>query len=344
MLRFDRLFGILLLLRGGRQCSAAELAERFGVSRRTIFRDLEALSLAGIPVYAERGRNGGIRLLEGYFLQPLMFSRSEAVALLLGLTLLRGLRVVPFPGEVDSAARKLLAAVPDHLRATLAHAERVLGVEQPAADIFHPEPADSPDSAGTTEPDTATEGAVVTTFLQALLDNRALRLRYKSPYRSRESIVDTRPLGLFWDRDRWYLAGLHKDAKRPWRLWRADRVVAIAPGEPRDTTNSDFDVRALLGHTWLQEAMAEWRRRAPVRLRVTPEQADRLRQDWYYRHAYYEPEPCGRISMTFGEGDPDAVLPLLRWLGPGAELIEPAEWRALLRDDLTRMLALYQDS
>ena len=81
--RFDRLFGILLLLRGGRAVPAGELARRFGVSRRTIYRDLEALSAAGVPVYAERGRGGGTRLLEGYFLPPLMFSRGEGIALLL---------------------------------------------------------------------------------------------------------------------------------------------------------------------------------------------------------------------------------------------------------------------
>ena len=85
MKELDRILGILLALQSQRRISARQMAERFGVSTRTVYRDLQTMSLLGIPIYAERGRNGGIRLLEGYFLPPLMFTRSEAIALLLGI-------------------------------------------------------------------------------------------------------------------------------------------------------------------------------------------------------------------------------------------------------------------
>ena len=65
MKEIDRILGILLALQSHRRISARQLAERFHVSTRTIYRDLQTMSLLGIPVYAERGRNGGIRLLEG---------------------------------------------------------------------------------------------------------------------------------------------------------------------------------------------------------------------------------------------------------------------------------------
>src|SRR5690349_3808604 len=119
MKELDRILGILLALQSRRTVSARQLAERFGVSTRTIYRDLQTMSLLGIPVYSERGRNGGIRLLEGYFLPPLMFSRSEAIALLLGTIMLRTLRAAPFQAEAETATQKLLAAVPEHLRAML---------------------------------------------------------------------------------------------------------------------------------------------------------------------------------------------------------------------------------
>jgi predicted DNA-binding transcriptional regulator YafY len=329
----DRILGILLALQSQRRISARQLAERFDVSTRTIYRDLHTMSLLGIPVYAERGRNGGVRLLEGYFLPPLMFSRSEAIALLLGIIILRTLRAVPFLTDVDTATQKLLAAVPDNLRATLARLEQIIGAEMPPADIFHGEP-DEPASTSNPQRD----GATVTHFLQALLDNNAVRLAYQSPYRDAALTIDAHPLGIFWDRGRWYLATNNPEHGESQRLWRADRVTSIRALGPTSERATDFDIGSLLGHAWLRTAMATWRERAPVRLRITAEQAQRLQQDWYYRFAQYEADDNGRVIMTFGERDRELVLSLARWLGPGAELLSPASWRATLREQLTAML------
>ena len=68
----DRALAILLLLRNGKTASAVDLARRFGVSPRTIYRDVERLGAVGVPVYAEMGRLGGFRLMEGYFLPPVI--------------------------------------------------------------------------------------------------------------------------------------------------------------------------------------------------------------------------------------------------------------------------------
>lgn len=352
MHEIDRILGILLVLQSRRAASARQLAARFEVSTRTIYRDVRTMSLLGIPLYSERGRNGGIRLLEGYFLPPLMFSREEAIALLLALTLLRSLRVVPFRAATETAAQKLLAAVPGHLRAMLAHLERLIGVERPQSDIFHPEP----DQALRTDADAQRESGVVTRFVEALLEGREVHLSYQSPYRDAVSGVVARPLGLFWDRDRWYLAGAEAGAASSTAsatsLWRADRAAHLSiavtraglensQGEGRNGQDAaDFDIGALLGHAWLKRAMASWRRNAPVSLRITAEQARRLRQDWYYRFAEYENDDGddGGVLMTFGESDPEVVLALVRWLGPGAELIAPEAWRALLRTQLEAML------
>ena len=333
MKELDRILGIMLALQSQRRISARSLAERFGVSTRTIYRDLRTMSLLGIPVYAERGRNGGIRLLEGYFLPPLMFTRSEAIALLLGIIILRTLRAVPFEADVDTATQKLLAAVPEHLRVTLARLGQLIGAEMPPADIFHAEP----DEPATTS-DPHRDGATVTRFLQAILDGDAVRLAYQSPYRDAPMTMEAEPLGVFWDRGRWYLATSDTDYGEQERLWRADRVTSISPYSLLKERRADFDVGGLLGRAWLRTAMAAWRSRAPVRLRITEEQAQRLQQDWYYRFAHYEPDDAGRVIMTIGERDRDLVFALVRWLGPGAELLAPVEWRETLCEQLTAML------
>jgi predicted DNA-binding transcriptional regulator YafY len=333
MKELDRILGILLALQSQRRISARQLAERFGVSTRTVYRDLRTMSLLGIPIYAERGRNGGIRLLEGYFLPPLMFTRSEAIALLLGTIILRTLRAVPFEADVDTATQKLLAAVPEHLRVTLARLGQLIGAEMPPADIFHAEP----DEPATTS-DPHRNGATVTRFLQAILDGDAVRLAYQSPYRDAPMTMEAEPLGVFWDRGRWYLATSDTDYDEQERLWRADRVTDISAHGQAVERRADFDITGLLGHAWLRTAMAAWRSRAPVRLRITEKQAQRLQQDWYYRFAHYEPDDAGRVIMTIGERDRDLVLALVRWLGPGAELLAPVEWRETLREELTALL------
>jgi predicted DNA-binding transcriptional regulator YafY len=337
MNRLDRALGILLLLRGGKTLSAAELSQRFEVSTRTIYRDVEMLAAVGVPIYAEMGRDGGFRLVEGYFLPPVMFSVGESVSLLLGLTLLRRLRARPFAAELETSEQKLMAAVPDQLRAALAHAQQFIGFEHLPADIFHPE---RPDSA---PPIAADEGVVVSVFVRAILDRKTVALDYRSPYGdSTERIIAT-PHGLLWDRDRWYLVGQRTGREEQTRLWRADRVLEIAAHTPAAERSQGFDVRALLDHNWLRPAMERWREESPVTIRLTPLQAERLQQDWYYRHARFEELAGDRVQMTFGEDNRTVVLELLRWLGPGAELVAPEDWRMALRAELSEMLAAYTD-
>jgi predicted DNA-binding transcriptional regulator YafY len=344
MKQLDRLFGILLALRGGQPVAAAELARRFEVSPRTIYRDVETLSALGVPVFARQGYGGGLQLLEGYYLPPLMLTQGEAVSLLLGLAMLGSLQAKPFGSELEAAERKLLAAVPEGLRATLSQAAALVGFETPPADSFHPEPGTDTDHA----PDAAAVGRVVSAYLQAILDRREVVLDYQSPYQPEPLTVTLRPAGAFWDRERWYLAGW-RTGRRPARteaprLFRADRVRGLRAGGNlgSEETTTDFDVRDLLGRRWMQTAMAQWRKEAPVRLRVTRAQAERLQQDWYYRHAAFTLAPDEMLTMEYGDDDAARVLALVRWLGPGAELLEPAAWREAARAELEEMLEGYK--
>ena len=87
--------------------------------------------------------------------------------------------------------------------------------------------------------------------------------------------------------------------------------------------------------------MDHWQRTAPVIIRLTRPQAERLQQDWYYRHARFEERAGDQMIMTLGEENQTIVFELLRWLGPGAELVEPQAWRAQMKAELQQMLAIY---
>ncbi len=188
MNRLDRALGILLVLRGGKTFSAPELSRRFEVSTRTIYRDIETLCAVGVPIYAEIGRAGGFRLVEGYFLPPVMFSVGEAVSLLLGLALMRSLRARPFAAEIETADQKLLAAVPEQLRAVLAKTQQIIGFERMPADIFHPERSAPHRSTGASDAESR-EGMVISAFLQAVFDRKTVALDYRSPYGARTELA-----------------------------------------------------------------------------------------------------------------------------------------------------------
>ena len=112
MKRTHRLFALAEHLRGRRTgITAEELADRFGVSVRTMFRDLDALRDASFPVHGERGRGGGLALDRNYSLPPVNFSAREAALLVGAGRWLAEMRVLPFTATLDSALEKVRAAL-----------------------------------------------------------------------------------------------------------------------------------------------------------------------------------------------------------------------------------------
>ncbi len=343
MRRTDRLLGILLSLNDVQPVTSRELSERFEVSVRTIYRDIDALAELGIPIYAEAGRSGGYKIMEGYFLKPIMFSEREAISIILGQVLLDSIEAHPFASDLDSAEAKLLAAMPDHLRSRLRDTRRIVGFENVASDAFHQEKTSTSidedvDTVRYRNPN------ALDTFLTAIIAESEVTMKYQSPYRSGgPRDYQLAPLGMFWDRNCWYLVGrMISGDSVDIRTWRADRVLEIQTTHNSQVIAENFEIQSYLGRAWLSQAMADWRTTHPVVVLITPEQANRLKHDWYYRSAQYEPRSDGRVLMTFGQDRSDIVFELVRWLGPGAELLEPAEWRHRLRDEFNAMCAVYE--
>lgn len=204
MSRSDRLTGILLALRGGRQ-TAAQLGERFGVSRRTILRDVDALGAIGVPVAAIPGAGGGFALAEGYWLPPLQFTAPEAAMLLLALRSLGDAAASPFGEAHPGAEEKLRAALRPAL---LADAERELS----ALDIAPPHHVPDRDHFRLLRDATRRE--------------RWLRVDYGSLRRvAAHTLLPQR----LTSRDgRWYCAAVSLEAGEE-RSYRLDRIRSVEP-------------------------------------------------------------------------------------------------------------------
>ena len=124
MRRAERLFALAEYLRGRRTgVTAEELAQRFGVTVRTIYRDLDSLRDASLPLHAERGRGGGFALDRSYTLPPVNFTAREAALLVAVGRWIHNLRLLPFTDTLGSALEKVRAALPDRTQRELARLE-----------------------------------------------------------------------------------------------------------------------------------------------------------------------------------------------------------------------------
>jgi predicted DNA-binding transcriptional regulator YafY len=330
----ERALGILLLLTGGKLIPATVLAERFQVSLRTIYRDIDRLIALGVPVDAERGAEGGYRLASGYLQPPVALSRNETAALLAAMALVRASRTVPLAAELASAEQKLLASLPKNVHGLFKQAERVVGIEPIPADIFH---------AGTKAEPTGDWQQALDGFMTGILESRRVRFDHVNPSRATLKAHDVEPRGILFDRDLWYLAGRCVDTDLV-KVYRADRVRNLEISGLFFRPDREFSIQDLLGGVWLSRAMRRWEQQEQIaRILITPAQADKLGADWYYRHAVFTPAGDGRILISIPSTARSRILPLVRWLGPGAELIAPDDLRRELEREFAELTALYRD-
>ncbi|MGW2026402.1 helix-turn-helix transcriptional regulator [Streptomyces decoyicus] len=207
-MKFDRLLSIVLLLQHRDLVLAKELAERLEVSQRTIYRDVEALSAAGVPVYAERGKNGGIGLLAGFRTDVTGLTTDEARALFV-LASQSAHSALGLDHALGSALRKVMAALPAPHRPVAELTRRRILVEP---DRWHAAP----------RPDSDLEA-----LYAAVLSDRRLRVRYRHSGQTALRTYTVDPYGLVAKAGTWYLVADHKGKPRLLRTDRLSRVSVL---------------------------------------------------------------------------------------------------------------------
>ncbi|MFJ8665729.1 helix-turn-helix transcriptional regulator [Streptomyces sp. NPDC093600] len=319
-MRAARLIKMVLLLQSRPSMTAAELAEELEVSERTITRDALALSEAGVPVYADRGRGGGYRLVGGYRTRLTGLARGEAEALFLS-GLPGALRDMGL-GDAASAARlKVSAALLPSLR----------DAPESAAQRFH---LDAP--GWYQEPRTP---ELLAPIAEAVWDDRMISARY----RRGDTEVDRElaPYGLVLKAGVWYVCAR---AGSSFRTYRVDRFTAVALGEERFVRDEGFDLPAF----WEARA-AEFARsllRTEVVLRLSEAGARRLpyvtdRAAVEEALASGSTDAEGRVTVTLRVENEEVAFSQLLALGPEAEVLAPDSLRARFAEAARGMAALY---
>ena len=310
-MKADRLVALLLLLQSRRQCSARILADRLEVSERTIYRDVDALSAAGVPVYAQRGSSGGIVLADGYRRALTYFSEDEV----------RALFVSGASPLADLGLERGLTQALEKLRGGLAD------VHQRAADESRSRI--HLDQRRWNQPEPPRE--LLTALRRAVWDDHLLRIRYED--RNRRSTTRTiEPLGLVAKAGVWYLIARSGGELRSFRV---ERVASAQKLSERFERPADFD----LERYWAESSarFAEVSRSADCV--VTFDAAnDALQRVSYYWPAEIVSEGAreSMVRVTF-PGREVAVFQAIAW-SDVATLVEPYELREAIARRARRAL------
>lgn len=318
-MRASRLLSILTTLQARGRATAQALADEFGVSLRTIYRDVDALSAAGIPIYSERGNLGGYRLLDGYKTRLNGISALEAEALFLS-----GL-----PGQVAelglgatcaSAQDKLLAALPAEMRAGGGRMRLRFHLDVPG--WF----------------DQSERPACLARLAEAVWGERPIRIRYRSWTAEKERVLD--PLGIVLKGGAWYLVARNDGVVRTYRV---SRVLELDLLDGRIDAGETFD----LASYWTENARRFQQEHHPQRatLRLSPRGMEMMAAHlppFAVAGATVSPpleDGWCTVSLPIGPFD-YAAHDLLRF-GAEAEVLAPEALRARVRLIVHQLAAAY---
>ncbi|UYQ61338.1 helix-turn-helix transcriptional regulator [Streptomyces peucetius] len=313
-----RLLRLLSLLQAHREWSGADLADRLGVTPRTVRRDVDRLRELGYPVNASPGTGGGYQLGAGAELPPLLLDDEEAVAVAVGLRTAAGQGIEGIGETSVRALAKLEQVLPDRLR------RRVGALNSFTVPMLRGQQRSTVDAG------------VLTELANACRDSERLRFEYRD-HGGSATRRTVEPHRLVCTERRWYLVAW--DVERDdWRTFRADRIVPKPPHGPRfaPRTPPAEDLAAYVSQGVSNRAYAT---RAVVRLHTSAERAAEFVGP---SDGVLEPVDDGRCLLRTGAANLDVLVIHVLLMGVDFEVVEPPELTGrirALRDRLSRAMA-----
>ncbi|HTK09907.1 MAG TPA: YafY family protein [Ktedonobacteraceae bacterium] len=264
MNKTDRLLAIVLELQGKGRQRAEDLAKTFETSKRTIYRDIQALCEAGVPLISIPGQ--GYSLMKGYFLPPLSFTTEEATMLLLGSEYMARNFDAQYRAAAQSASRKIASVLPEQLREDVSYLQNSIYFIVPSAEH------------------NASEHAMLQQLRRALLERTTVRFNYHARYSADEqdaaTVREVDPYGLVYFRNEWLLTG-YCHLRQDIRYFRLDRIDELAllsrtfqrPGNFQVRENRGYQARNIVVRVLFDPEVSRWVREGPLYYTVAEEEA-----------------------------------------------------------------------
>jgi predicted DNA-binding transcriptional regulator YafY len=298
--RFDRIVAILIQLQSKKIVKAQEMADRFEVSLRTIYRDIRTLEASGVPIYSEAGI--GYSLMEGYRLPPVMFSREEASSFIAAEKLMQKFTDQELGKHYASATFKLKAVLQTADKDWVSNIEANV-LMQPGGKLFNDKAPDA-----------------LALLFKSIAEKKQVILYYKTADTPEAVARTIEPVGVFHDHDNWYTLGFCH-LRQAYRQFRTDRICQI------NLTEQPFTLIHQPLETYLQQdekACAT----TEVIILVDKKIRKHLEYEMNY-HGFISERPVGdHLEMTFQARDIKEGF--ARWylmFGDYATIIAPEQLR-----------------
>lgn len=300
MNRIDRLFAILLLLQSRQTVRASEIAERFEITERTVYRDMSALQQMGLPVVAIPGI--GYQIMEGFYLPPLVFTADEASALFLGASMLAASG--NFVDASQNATAKLQAALPERTR----HSAQTLAE---MIQFFLPQKAFRLDAP------------YLTQLRDAILQRQVIHIGYYSRSENALTEREVDPYRIVASEAAWYFHG-YCHLRQDIRSFRLDRVESMV------VLKQHFEIPDTLPTMVSPELHT-------IRLRVDSAQARWIRERQHYGFVGEKTTEDGMVMTYQVESFSEIQAWILAW-GASVEVLEPPTLRDAIFDEAAAIL------
>jgi predicted DNA-binding transcriptional regulator YafY len=305
MNRIDRLAAILIQLQSKRLVRAQDIADKFSISLRTVYRDIHALEQAGVPIIGEAGI--GYQLMEGYKLPPVMFNQEEASALLTAAKLVQS--------KTDAGITKHYSNALDKIKAVLRLTEKdhIEEIDDHVAVMTHPAIVHQPPTELHLQP-----------TLKAISTSSVIQIDYTSIEKNETTRRKVEPVGIYYQGSHWYLIAFCQ-LRNDYRNFRTDKIDNMAITEEAISKT----------HPPLQSfitRMSADRQPYQVIIDVEPDVIKYLGEQRYYNGFVREEKAGEYVRMHFLAG---SLMGFARWFmlfGDHAKIVEPAELNQMVAE------------
>ncbi|WP_068784235.1 helix-turn-helix transcriptional regulator [Paenibacillus phocaensis] len=312
MQKSQRLIQLMMRINAKRSFTVRELADEFGLSTRTITRDLQELSELGVPVYSIQGRGGGYKLLRERVLPPISFTENEAVALFFACQSMDYYSSMPFGEGAEGALHKFYHYLPADRREQIDRLKNRVMFWSPYRSM---------------------SAEILQTLLQAIMIQSVVTIEYKSS--SGVSKRDIQPIGLYASSGYWYCPA-YCFTREDIRQFRADRILSAE-------LNRAVPSRAEVSRkTLLDKPVQMDQEQITLELEVTKKGVWMLESNarfgpYLHRHE----DGGGTLTLEIAAQDMAFYLDLIWQWGEEVIIVEPAEAKAYMRRKMEAMRLLY---
>ncbi|GGB80743.1 helix-turn-helix transcriptional regulator [Dyadobacter sediminis] len=309
MNRFDRITAILIQLQSRKIVKAQELAERFEISLRTVYRDINSLAEAGVPIMGEAGV--GYSIMDGYRLPPVMFTKEEARTFITAEKLMEKFTDFSTQSQYQSAMYKIKAVLRSSEKSMVENLENQIAVRL------------------NSKPFSTQKSNTLDVLLKSITEKKIARITYTAVNSDEPMERVIEPVGIYHENSYWYTIG-YCHLRNDYRNFRSDRILEIELTE-KTFENQHAPLKDFLAHDW------ETKNLRLIRIKVERRVVPYFQDQKYYYGFVSETVKGNDVEMSFLTASIDGFARWYLMIAPNATILEPESLKEKLRKLITEI-------